>query len=241
MKLYKILIVLLFLIPSIVFADASYDVNIYFFHSDTCPHCKNEDVLLKKIEKRYSNVKIYRIEVHDEDNRIIYDQVKRLYKIDNDIVPITIIGDRLYQGFNEKKYTTKFIKTIEYYSIYPYEDRVLEVIDHNYDRTPVSKQDITLLDDFLLNYKNYSLYGIKTDKLDTTTVSLMLGLVSSTNIISIISVVVVLFVLTRVASRRDKVLLLVAYFVNLGLLRICSILRNHYVMLILYMIVKVIL
>ena len=68
MKKIFLLILLAFCPLSFVFADTKNSVNIYFFHSNTCSHCKAENNFLKSIEKQYDNVNVYRYEVHDEKN-----------------------------------------------------------------------------------------------------------------------------------------------------------------------------
>ena len=95
--------ILFFLLLSNVYAKSTRNkVNIYFFHSDTCSHCKEEDKVLKQIEKKYDNVKVYRFEVHKDENKIILDEVKRVYNISTEGVPVTVIGDKLYLNFKIK-------------------------------------------------------------------------------------------------------------------------------------------
>ena len=63
MKINKIIFFVILFILSIspVHADSDKNlVNIYLFHSNTCPHCKEEIKYLDKIEKKYDNVKIYK-------------------------------------------------------------------------------------------------------------------------------------------------------------------------------------
>ena len=118
-----LLIIILNLLP--VKAETSKkQVNIYFFHSNNCNHCKSEQKLLNDLEAKYDNIKIYYYEVHDKRNNENRLKVKELYDIKTNGVPLTIIGDTPYIGYIEEKDTIKFIKTIEYYSKYGYEDRV---------------------------------------------------------------------------------------------------------------------
>ena len=100
-------------------------VKIYFFHSKTCIHCKEENKLLKKIEKKYNNVEIKRYEVHEEESKNVLEHVKDVYKINTNNVPITIIGESIFTGYNEEKTVISFIKTIEYYSRFTYTDKVM--------------------------------------------------------------------------------------------------------------------
>ena len=59
MKKYLFIFLVLFL-PFSVRASEKNTVNIYFFHSNTCSHCKAEEKFLKKLEKNYDYVKVYR-------------------------------------------------------------------------------------------------------------------------------------------------------------------------------------
>ena len=62
-KFSKILVLLLALVmwSNRVFA-ADNLVNIYFFHSNTCSHCKAEGKLLEELMNEYDNIKIYKYE-----------------------------------------------------------------------------------------------------------------------------------------------------------------------------------
>ena len=103
-------------------------VNIYFFHSSTCSHCNSEIKLLDSIEKKYKNVKIYRYEVHEDNNKLKYESVCEYFDIKSGGVPVTVIGDTVYTGYSENVSTLKFIKTIEYYSRYGYKDEVGKIL-----------------------------------------------------------------------------------------------------------------
>ena len=89
-------------------------VNIYFFHSNSCSHCKEETKFLEKIIENYSNVKIYKYEIHDKDAKEVLKKASNIYNIKTNGVPITIIGNKVYTGFLYEKSSLKFIKTIEY-------------------------------------------------------------------------------------------------------------------------------
>ena len=69
-KFVKIILLLIIIILStnIVKAEEKNLVNIYFFHSNTCPHCKAERKLLDELENKYNNIKIYSYEISEEKN-----------------------------------------------------------------------------------------------------------------------------------------------------------------------------
>ena len=98
-------------------------VNLYFFHSNSCSHCNEEKKLLTKLEQKYPNLKIYYYEVSNEKSKEVLLIAKEIYDIKTNGVPITIIGEEVYLGYNYNINKINFIKTIEYYSNYGYQDK----------------------------------------------------------------------------------------------------------------------
>ena len=78
-------------------------VNLYLFHGDGCPHCKEEREWLETINEKYQdNLNIYYYEVwYDSDNAKLADQVKERFSITKNGVPLTIIGDKYYLGYSD--------------------------------------------------------------------------------------------------------------------------------------------
>ena len=114
---------------SLVKADSDKNlVNIYLFHSDTCPHCKEEIAFLDDIANDYDNVKIYIYEIGDSDNVKLLDEVAELYDTTVSGTPFTVIGDKYFKGFSRENYADRFSAAIEYYSNNGYKDRVGEYI-----------------------------------------------------------------------------------------------------------------
>ena len=99
-------------------------VNIYLFHSNTCPHCKEEIKFLDTIKDDYDNVRIYMYEIGDEDNAKLLDEVAILYDTSVSGTPFTVIGDKYFKGFSYENYADRFSAAIEYYSNNGYTDRV---------------------------------------------------------------------------------------------------------------------
>ena len=130
-KISKLLFILtLFILNiSLVLADNDKNlVNIYLFHSNTCPHCKEEIKYLDEIKKGYDNIKIYMYEISDSDNIQLLDEVAMLYDTQVSGTPFTVIGDKYFKGFSYENYADRFSATIEYYSNNGYTDRVGEYI-----------------------------------------------------------------------------------------------------------------
>lgn len=117
--LKKLLLLLLVLIPLNSFAiSSSYvdkvykivnvkveenKINLYLFHGATCPHCAEEKVWLEDIKDKYkSNLNVYYYEVwNDSYNAKLMEQVKDVFNIKTDGVPLTIVGEKYYIGFSK--------------------------------------------------------------------------------------------------------------------------------------------
>ena len=114
----KIIFLILLFIPFFVFAlskdyvDNVYDivgvekeekVNLYLFHSADCSHCAAEIKWLSEIEDQYSEyLNVYKYEVtYDEANSKLMDQVVSKMKLSNQSLPLTIIGDKTFNGYSD--------------------------------------------------------------------------------------------------------------------------------------------
>lgn len=83
-------------------AEATETVNLYFFESETCPHCHAEKEFLEKISPKYPNLKIHDFEVtKSRQNALLLQKVGKLLDANISGVPFTVIGDKYYVGFGE--------------------------------------------------------------------------------------------------------------------------------------------
>ena len=97
---YLITVFITFMIFSNVFAKEQ--VKLYFFHGDGCPHCKEEEKYLDKLEKKYKNLKIVEYEVwNHKDNAFLMKRVGQKFDINANSVPLTIISSTAISGFSE--------------------------------------------------------------------------------------------------------------------------------------------
>lgn len=203
-------------------------VNIYFFHSKDCSHCQSESKILKVLEDKYDNIKIYRYEVHDKENLAKYNQVKELYDIKTNGVPLTIIGNTPYQGYREELDDITFTKTIEYYSKYKYKDQVGEVLSLDTMTNYKADDKAPSLEDFINNYGNYHLIGsIYTNNLNISLNAILLAFLSKINLINIISIIIAITLINKEPNIKQKLILLTTYFLATYLLTIIPILNNN--------------
>ena len=206
-KISKILLVgILLLISTItVKAEEKNLVNIYFFHSNTCSHCKAERKLLDELEKKYDNIKIYQYEISEKENIELLKEVVKLYDINGSGTPFTVIGDKYYEGYSDVDSKQIFIATIEYYSKYGYKDRTGEYIGNIKLPTYQIKEDAQSIDEYIENYTSHKIkiFG-KTIELKTLTlpvISILIGLVDGFNPCAMW---VLLFLISMLLGMKDR-------------------------------------
>lgn len=197
-----IFFLVLFMIPSFVRAsDGASDnlVNIYLFHSDTCSHCQADSDFLDLVSDRYSNVRVYKYEIHEDDNRKMYEEVALLYGAPVGSVPLTIIGDEFFMGYSDDSRLV-FNKAINYYSKYGYVDRVASIVGNDELPKFSVKKNQESLDEFTKTYFNYNVIGdVKSDDIGFSLATFLFSLFGEINIVNIL----VVFFLVLLMFRRD--------------------------------------
>lgn len=219
--LYTLIISLLF-IPN-VFAKENI-VNIYLFYSDSCIHCEQEVKLLSLLEKKYTNIRVYKYEVSNKENSILFGEVSNLLDARVGGVPFTVIGNKYYIGYSKNNTKKVFMATIEYYSKYGYDDIVGKYIGNVEISNNIENTSVTL-EDYIDNYEIYNIdtsliRKINTKDMDISLISLMLVLIDN---VSLSSVFMLLFLLTIIINYKDIkrmfmigiIFLLITSFVNL--------------------------
>ena len=79
-------------------------INIYLFHSESCPHCKSEIKYLDELlNGQYKDkINVYKYEVSkNEDNSTLLNSVKTLFDENTPYVPFTVIGKEYIVGFSD--------------------------------------------------------------------------------------------------------------------------------------------
>ena len=78
-------------------------VDIYFFYSDTCPHCHKEMEYLKEInDDKYKNkINIIYYEVSSDGVIDMLGKVKDIFSVKSNGVPFTVVEDEYLLGFSD--------------------------------------------------------------------------------------------------------------------------------------------
>ena len=211
-RINKILFVLglLLLNISVVLADVN-TVNIYLFHSDTCPHCKEEITYLDKLEEKYDNIKIYKYEISDSYNSELLYKAAELYDTTVTGVPFTVIGEKYFKGFSYEGYYERFVAAIDYYSENGYYDKIGEYLgDIELPKYEVEDKKEVTVDKYINDKTSHkiSIFGHKISLKDMALpfVSALIGLVDGFNPCAMW---VLLFLISILIGMNDKKRMLV--------------------------------
>lgn len=192
-SLYILFFVVLIL-PFSVKAEVK-EIKLYLFHSDTCPHCKDEIEFLASIKDDYPNLEIVMYEIgENEMNYNFYLKVIDRTGLNVTGVPFTIIGTDYYTGYSDsmgksiKESIEKFseIDSIDVIS-YVKEEKDLNNVKYNVD--PRTEVDIPILGN--VNAKDASL----------PLISIVLGTVDGFNPCAMW---VLLFLISMLFNMQDK-------------------------------------
>jgi thiol-disulfide isomerase/thioredoxin len=110
----KILFVSLMFLQLLFFRGAfaaSDIVEVEFFYSKTCPHCHEEIEFFHELKKEISNFEVDYHEITDSENnyKLLQAYQKKL-DIKNSGVPLTIVGEKYFVGFQSAETTGELIR-----------------------------------------------------------------------------------------------------------------------------------
>ncbi len=131
---------IIFFFPFFAFAKEK-KVTLYFFHGNGCPHCAEEEVFLKGIEKKYKNLEIVEYEVwYDRENAELLKKVEKAFGITRTGVPTNIIGKTVIMGFGD---TTgpRLERAIVYYLENDYVDVVPQIFEGSLESVETLGED----------------------------------------------------------------------------------------------------
>lgn len=90
-------------------------VRVYLFHSETCPHCRDEIEFLNELQKDASFLEVVKFELSGENNtkeRNLFSNVTKKYDLEG-AIPVTIIGEEYGGvGFDDAKNIGQDIKDV---------------------------------------------------------------------------------------------------------------------------------
>ena len=207
-KFSRLLFVLILFLFGVNIANTEVEknlVNIYLFHSNTCPHCKEEIKYLDTIKNEYYNVRIYMYEISDENNAKLLEEVATLYDTPVSGTPFTIIGDKYFKGFSVENYADRFSATIEYYSNNGYKDRTGEYIGNIELPSYEIKDDSQDVNEYIEEKTNrkIKIFGkeISLKNMTLPVVSILIGLVDGFNPCAMW---VLLFLISMLIGMNDR-------------------------------------
>ena len=201
----SVLVIILFICFSFKNVYAKEQVKIYFFHGDGCPHCAEEEKFLKKIEKKYSYVKIIEYEVwKNKSNAMLMSRVGNRYDVNTSSVPLTVISSSAISGYSDS-IGVKIERALKYYKNHPKDnkDYVSKIKNGTFDDDEVTdafansdkKSDSSTTIDIpffgKVNLKNFSL----------PTAATLIGLVDGFNPCAMW---VLLFLISMLLGMNDK-------------------------------------
>lgn len=213
---YLIILILLIYIPK-VSADTNNLVNIYIFHSNTCPHCREEIKVLDYLEKKYDNIKIYKYEISDPTNSLLMTKVGGIYNIKINSVPFTIIGNKTFSGYNSEDGKRTFIAAIEYFSKYGYIDKIAKLNSYE-EPTYEVNSGAPNIDDYIDNYGNYDISlpiigNISIKFLSLSTTSILMGSIEGFNPLAIWGLMLLISILLTYKDKKTIWLLGTIYLI----------------------------
>lgn len=181
-------------------------VNIYLFHSYTCKHCKEEIKLLDELEKEYDNIKVYKYEVNENGNGELLKNISEIMGSKVTGTPYTIIGNKVFSGYDYENSKGRFKGAIEYYSKYGYEDKVGEYISSIPLPSYEVKDTDPDVDEYISNYISYKvklpLIGeVKLKNLTLPLITVVIGLADGFNPCAMW---VLLFLISMLIGMKDK-------------------------------------
>lgn len=107
-KLFLFIVSIFLLLSQLTFAFAAEKgIEINFFYSNTCPHCKNEkEFLEKELAQKYPDIKINQYEVISSlENQNLLRSFYEKYDVPESqwgLVPVTFTPDKYFIGFNDE-------------------------------------------------------------------------------------------------------------------------------------------
>ncbi len=210
MKKY-LLFFFLFFFPFSTLAQERNTVNIYFFHSNTCSHCKAEGKFLLKIEKKYDYIQIYRYEVHDQKNQEYIQALEEEYNFSLTSVPVTIVGNQTIFGYQEEKTDREIMQYVSYFSSYYYQDKLGERLNIKTLPTYQPKKDDLSLDTYLKNIDDKILGFLPVGDLDNDTNASLLGFLSGINFYYLFSLLFLLLLIKKYLQDHDRLISMLLY------------------------------
>lgn len=109
---FTLFLMTLFSVPSLTLAEEI--TNLYFFHSESCPHCQAENEYLIELEAERDDIKINKFEIsQNQKNAELFVKASQILNTTFNGVPVMIIGDQAIIGFSKSITPSRIENLIE--------------------------------------------------------------------------------------------------------------------------------
>ena len=188
-----IFLVISFFVPRAIAQDSTptKELEVYFFYSQTCPHCAAEKEFLDNIAQDYPEIKIYRFSIDNSENHSLLKDLAKKHDVERYIglVPMTFVGEDFFLGFDNPKNIGKKI-----------EDSINRQIQDSPEPSSDSKINIPIIGE--LDIDQYSL----------PVLAIVLGTLDGFNVCSLGALVLILGLILALRSRK-KILIFGGIFI----------------------------
>ncbi len=193
--LFLLLFLALFFLP--VKTKAKEPINIYVFYSSTCSACQSADAFFDNLEKNNSDVKVYRYEITNNQDKI--KKAEKVLKKNFYVVPWIIIGNKSFTGWMNSNSPSLINSAIDYYRNHDYNDVLgIELGITKPSSNPNSDEE----DDSSNNIIKIPIFGnVNIKELSLPILSLTLGAIDGFNPCAMW---VLLFLITMLLGMKDK-------------------------------------
>lgn len=207
----KFLIAFIFLFLFIPFVNAS-EVNVYLFHSNSCPHCKSEIEFLNTLDD--VNIKKYEVSTYSKLDLKVRDKLE----IKETSVPLTIIGSDYVIGFNED-IKEQIINMIDSYSKQDYCD-VVDLIIKNKDINDCLKENEDIYE--LSDEKVISIFGKRFEfsakSVSLPLISILIGFIDGFNPCAMWVLIFLISMLFNMKNKKRMWILGITFLISSALI-----------------------
>ncbi len=97
----KVIVFLVLVILPVTAAIPKMSIDVFIFHTETCPACSRMMEFLNEALQDYPTLVIYKFDIRDEENKKLYDLFKEVHQLDVEgyPVPMVFIGKDSFAGY----------------------------------------------------------------------------------------------------------------------------------------------
>lgn len=219
-NIFKIFLPLLFLLVLIRPASASGEKTMYFFYGDGCPHCAKEEKFLDStISKKYPQLKIERFEVwNNRDNANILSEVAKKLSISASGVPVTVIGDKNFVGYQSDSATGVLIEKaiLDYLADDNCQDYVAPILNNTQSSEPACQASTTAPTKLLEKIKIPFLGEVDAKTMSLPILTVVIGAIDGFNPCAMWVLIFLISLLLGMKDRKKMWILGLAFIVSSG-------------------------